>query len=141
MVYSTWRQSQNQQRVVYLYHCLACSSRRCQINEEKPLPCVMLFSGAGCPFQECAPADLDQALTSLGARSAANKLNKPNRDLGANGMPSATAVDDIDFTGGGGQSGRPGFIPQSDDRGRTTGDFLPDLVDKPGDDMDDKKRR
>lgn len=108
-----------------------------------PLPCVMLFS-SDRPVQQCAPAELDETLTALGARSAANKSNQPSRDFGAStGMPSATAVDDIDFTGGGGQTGRPNFIPKFNDQGRTTGDYLPDLVDKPGDALndDDEKRK
>lgn len=102
------------------------------------LPCVMLFSST-LPVQLCNPAELDEALSKLGARSAANKANQADRDFGSStgGMPSATAVDDIDFTGGSGQTGRPGFIPNRSDAGRTTGGLTGSdrLVDKPGDDM------
>ena len=52
-----------------------------------------------------------------------------------NGLPSATAVDDIDFTGGKAGYGGTAFNTKWNDRGKTTGDYLPDLRDKPGDNM------
>jgi hypothetical protein len=109
----------------------------CEQRGVGPLPCAQIWSKGELVVASCVPAELEAALVNLGASSATQRGNKPNRDFGASGRPSATAVDDIDFTGGAGNRGRPTF-GERDDRGRTTGDFLPDLIDKPGDDMDGK---
>ncbi|KAL1524664.1 hypothetical protein AB1Y20_019550 [Prymnesium parvum] len=85
---------------------------------------------------------LEQALLDLKARPvtgsgfSARKGDERLRDRDqGTGLPSATAVDDIDFTGGKAGYGGTAFNTKYSDSGRTTGDYLPDLRDKPGDGM------
>ena len=72
-------------------------------------------------------AALGAALLALGARSPDNKRNRARGSsaLGT-GLPSATAVDDVDFTGGAGGSPMLGSGP---DRG-TTRDYFPTTQDE-----------
>ena len=68
-----------------------------------------------------AAADLEGALLALGVRSASNRFNRASGDMAlGSGLPSGTAVDDIDFTGGAG--GGP-IIGSGPDRG-TTRDYV-----------------
>lgn len=83
---------------------------------------------------------LEQSLVDLGARPSTGTGaryatgNERLRDLDqGTGLPSATAVDDIDFTGGKAGYGGTAFNTNFNDRGKTTGDYFPDLRDKPGD--------
>ncbi|KAL3933807.1 MAG: hypothetical protein SGPRY_000120 [Prymnesium sp.] len=92
--------------------------------------------------KEVGSMTLEAALVELGARpvtglgSNVRTGNERLRDREqGTGMPSATAVDDIDFTGGKAGYGGTAFNTKFNDRGKTTGDYLPDLRDKPGDDM------
>lgn len=72
-------------------------------------------------------ASLEAALLALGVRSASNKFNKPGfgSELGS-GLPSPTAVDEMDFTGGAG--GKP-LLGSGPDRG-TTADYFPTTLDE-----------
>jgi len=59
--------------------------------------------------------------------------------MGGTGLPSATAVDEIDFTGGGGEGGRPIDMGKRNNKG-TTQDYFPfGETDKPGDAIGDDK--
>lgn len=103
-------------------------------------PTLQIWSAGLC--EEVVAGDLEQKLLSLGVASRTKKIDTSigtatfESDLGT-GKPSATAVDEIDFTGGralgttrGGQRG----IPK---QSRTTRDFFPGLGldEKPGDNM------
>lgn len=86
--------------------------------------------------------DLEPTLVSLGLRSA-DRSSWKDAAKGANnggaGLPSATAVDDIDFTGGAGEGGRPLDMGKRGDRG-TTQDYFPfGQTDKPSDQIGDAK--
>ena len=110
------------------------------------LPCAMVWS-KGSLVKQVPPAELEGVLLQLGARSPSSKFNSGNRDFGKSGLPSATAVDDIDFTGGAGNKGRPNLdwglnAKGKSDAGRTTADRFPSWfggVDKPGDGMRDNE--
>lgn len=106
------------------------------------VPCAMVWS-KGELMSKVAPADLEGVLLQLGARSASKKTNERKRDFGSKGGISGTAVDEIDFTGGAGNKGRPNLdwgLNQKgkSDAGRTTADRFPSWfggTDKPGDGM------
>ena len=70
-------------------------------------PVVFLYQ-KGELLRNCPPSDLQATLVALGVRWAGGKDNEADRNFGASGQPSATAVDEIDFTGGAGNTGRPG---------------------------------
>ena len=102
--------------------------------------------------EETSAYELETLLLSLGLRSAQNRANLATREDAraipaddakqrgrGSGLPDADAVDEIDFTGGGGYGGRPDQKKQQyggwKDRG-TTADFFPfDPDEKPGDQM------
>ena len=88
------------------------------------------------------PAELDETLTALGRDRRRTSPTSPAATSGIYRHAMA-AVDDIDFTGGGGRPVAQISSPSSMTSGRTTGDYLPDLVDKPGDALndDDEKRK
>ena len=90
--------------------------------------------------EEVSSAGLEEALVKRGARSVAGakrgdeKLRDRFSEAGdGKGLPSATAVDDIDFTGGQAGYGGTSFRTRFNDVGKTTGGYLPSRVDKPGD--------
>jgi len=112
------------------------------------LPTTQVWSQGTLFRESVAAADLEAVLGKLGARSSRSSqgFQPPSSDYNSgSGAPSATAVDDIDFTGGAGNTGRPNLdwglrAKGKSDAGRTTADRFPDWfggVDKPGDGMRD----
>ena len=100
-------------------------AERLSKNDGVELPLVAVYS-KGSLAKVVAPTKLEETLLALGARSATASTNTASRDFGAtSGGPSATAVDDIDFTGGAGNKGRPDWVPKFNDAGRTTRGFFP----------------
>ncbi|EOD20187.1 hypothetical protein EMIHUDRAFT_467388 [Emiliania huxleyi CCMP1516] len=84
--------------------------------------------------------ELEATLRGLGLRTAATSTwSNAAKGSDAKGLPSATAVDDIDFTGGGGEGGRPIDMGRRGDRGITQDYFPFGDTDKPGDEMGDAK--
>ena len=69
-------------------------------------PVVFVYQ-KGELLRSCPPSELQGTLVALGVRWAGGKDNQADRDFGTSGQPSATAVDEIDFTGGAGNTGRP----------------------------------
>ena len=127
-----------------LTEAAAAARRLFQERGIETLPTTQLWR-AGELLQEIGSMSLEGALVQLGAKpvtgrgarfATGNERLKDQRfsDKG-NGLPSATAVDDIDFTGGKAGYGGTAFNTKWNDRGKTTGDYLPDLRDKPGDNM------
>lgn len=106
-----------------------------RLNQEIALPLVATYS-QGALSQVVLPATLQETLAALGAKSASTKAAPPGGGEGSSsGKNWATAVDDIDFTGGAGNAGRPGWVPEFKDAGRTTGKYAPgwNMGDKAGD--------
>ena len=107
------------------------------------LPTTQIWKG-GEVVAEVGSMTLEAALVELGARPvtgsgasfATGNERLRDRDKGS-GLPSATAVDDMDFSGGRANYGGTAFNTKYNDVGRTTGDYLPGLTDKPGDRMGD----
>ena len=101
-------------------------------------PCTQVWVG-GALIKEVSSSNLEAELLALGAKCAAGSAatgteRYRDRNVGT-GLPSADAVDDIDFTGGiAGAGGTTLDRFKGRDRG-TTRSYLPDLVDKPGDDL------
>mmetsp|Transcript_73366 Transcript_73366/g.122577 ORF Transcript_73366/g.122577 Transcript_73366/m.122577 type:complete len:374 (-) Transcript_73366:229-1350(-) len=92
--------------------------------------------------KEVSSMMLESTLAELGARPVTGSATSfakgterlRDRDRGS-GLPSATAVDDIDFTGGKAGYGGTSFNTKFNDKGKTTRKFLPGLTDLPGDNM------
>ena len=116
----------------------------CSEREVSTFPTIQVWhKGSTC--DEVAAADLEQKLVSLGVAKSSAKFDSNNfggtatfeSDIGT-GKPSATAVDEIDFTGGRAlgstKDGKRG-VPNSG--ARSTRDFFPGLGldEKPGDNM------
>lgn len=76
---------------------LALLTDRLQQKAPLELPLVATYS-KGALKAVVTPTALEETLLALGARSATSKSNTASRDFGATGGPSATAVDEIDFT-------------------------------------------
>lgn len=108
-------------------------------------PTIEVWSAGECAV--VAAADLESKLTSLGVAAAGKAVDTTNfggtatfeTDQGT-GKPSATAVDEIDFSGGralGTTKGGKRGVPNSGAKG--TRDFFPGLGldEKPGDNMGD----
>lgn len=104
----------------------ALLAERLNLSGGIELPLCAVYAKASLA-KVVAPAKLEETLLALGARSATKKDNLASRDFGAapGGGPSATAVDEIDFTGGAGNAGRPNFVPKFNDAGRTTRGYFP----------------
>lgn len=106
-------------------------------------PTLQVWQGGECT--EVVAAELEATLVGMGVKSSEKKFDSTNfggtatfeSDLGT-GKPSATAVDEIDFTGGRAlgtsRSGKRG-VPNSG--AKSTRDFFPGLGldEKPGDNM------
>lgn len=117
----------------------------CTARGVSAFPTIQVWSGGDAV--EVAAADLDAKLSSLGCAKSAGSFDTTNfggtatfeSDKGT-GKPSATAVDEIDFSGGRAlgstRDGKRG-IPNSG--ARSTRDFFPGrgLDEKPGDNMND----
>lgn len=119
------------------------ASQLCVERGVRSLPTTQVWQG-GAMVREVASTELEALLLELGARSVEGNAdvtagNERYRDRNqGTGLPSADAVDSIDFTGGvAGAGGTELDRFKGRDRG-TTRSYLPDLVDKPGDDMDPK---
>jgi hypothetical protein len=110
-------------------------------------PTIQIWRGGVC--EEVSGADLEARLLSYGVASRAKRFEGISgtatfeSDVGS-GLPSATAVDEIDFTGGAGgralgtqKDGRRG-LPR--DRG-TTRDYFPSPKDAPGNPWDNKPNK
>lgn len=114
---------------------MLCSERGVQ-----SLPTTQVWQG-GELLREVSSMELEKLLLELGARSvdgsggvATGNEQLYDRNRGT-GLPDANAVDNIDFTGGiAGAGGTTLDRFKGRDRG-TTRSYLPDWVDKPGDDM------
>merc|ERR1719327_123091 len=110
----------------------------CEERGVVSLPTTQVWRG-GVLEREVSSAELEGALLELGARgvdgnAALGNERYRDRNVGS-GLPDANAVDDIDFTGGvAGAGGTTLDRFKGRDRG-TTRSYLPDLVDKPGDDL------
>ena len=112
----------------------------CAERGVQSLPTTQVWQG-GELVREVSSMELEKALLELGARSVdgnsgvamgGERLYDRNR---GSGLPDANAVDNIDFTGGvAGAGGTALDRFKGRDRG-TTRSYLPDWVDKPGDDM------
>ena len=114
------------------------AARLCAERGIRSLPTTQVWQG-GKLVREVSSSNLEAELLALGARCAAGSAASGteryrDRNVGS-GLPSADAVDDIDFTGGiAGAGGTNLDRFKGRDRG-TTRSYLPDLVDKPGDDL------
>ena len=119
------------------------AARLCAERGVRSLPTTQVWRG-GALVREVSSAELEAELLKLGAKCAAGGSfatgNEKLRDRNVGtGLPSADAVDEIDFTGGvAGAGGTALDRFKGRDRG-TTRSYLPDFVDKPGDDMKDGK--
>lgn len=114
------------------------AAKLCAERGIRSLPCTQVWVG-GALIKEVSSSNLEAELLALGAKCAAGSAatgteRYRDRNVGT-GLPSADAVDDIDFTGGiAGAGGTNLDRFKGRDRG-TTRSYLPDLVDKPGDDL------
>lgn len=114
------------------------AARLCAERGIRSLPTTQVWQG-GKLLREVSSFNLEAELLALGAKCVAGNAatgteQYRDRNVGT-GLPSADAVDDIDFTGGvAGAGGTALDRFKGRDRG-TTRSYLPDLVDKPGDDL------
>lgn len=116
------------------------AAKLCAERGVQSLPTTQVWQG-GELVREVSSMELEALLVELGARSvdgnggvATGNERLYDRNRGS-GLPDANAVDNIDFTGGiAGAGGTTLDRFKGRDRG-TTRSYLPDWVDKPGDDM------
>lgn len=132
---TTTKQTSWQKPVTEAYRAAA---RLCAERGIRSLPTTQVWQG-GELVREVSSSNLEAEIVQLGACCAAGSAatgteRYRDRNVGS-GLPSADAVDDIDFTGGiAGAGGTALDRFKGRDRG-TTRSYLPDLVDKPGDDL------